>query len=261
MYFCNYLRQSQFLLRGPLDDHGDHSEIWVRWFWIPLIVLLLPIAAPALLPFLAPWVPAGSFLFKGGILVSGVWWACWCGFIHEACGTGEMFWARYGLIQTRRLLRNHLSRVVRPVVGWIGPRYTAGGKTLLRISVEVKLMVVEFSDVGECGCCQEALLRPVLCHADQPVGRSATHVRTGERRGGGRSKSRSLTSGRLLAPSWLYLKSKQLTVSCKSRCVIEGRMTRYLRAEWLIAPGVGGLGRVSVQGMGREEDSKPVNNP
>lgn len=87
------------------------------------------------------------------------------------------------------------------MLGWRGPRYAAGRKNVLCISVEVKLMVVEFSDVGQSGCCQEALLRPMLCHADQPVGRSATHVRTGAQRGGGRSKSRSLTSGRLLAPS------------------------------------------------------------
>ena len=91
-------------------------------------------------------------------------------------------------------------------------------------------------------------------------GKIGPHVRTGERtdRGGGRSKSRSLTSGRLLAPGWLYLKSKQLTVSCKSRCVIEGRMTRYLRAEWVITPG--GWGG-SVYEEGRQKDSKPVNNP
>lgn len=119
-------------------------------------------------------------------------------------------------------------------------------------------MVVMFSEVGQGGWCQETLPRPVLCHADQPGGKIGPHVRTGGRRGGGRPKSRSLTSGRLLAPGWLYLKSKQLTVSCKSRCVIEERMTRYLRAEWLIAPG--GWGG-SVYERGREKDSKPVNNP
>lgn len=41
---------------------------------------------------------------------------------------------------------------------------------MLRISVEVKLMVVVFSKVGQRGYCQEALLRPVLCHADQQEG-------------------------------------------------------------------------------------------
>lgn len=76
-------------------------------------------------------------------------------------------------------------------------------------------------------------------------------------RGGGRSKSRSLTSDRLLAPGRLYLRSKQLTVSCKSSCVIEGRMTRYLGPERLITPG--GWGG-SWYKEGRQKESKPVND-
>ena len=71
--------------------------------------------------------------------------------------------------------------MVRPVLGWRVPRYTADRKTLLRISVEVKLMVVMFSQVGQSGWCQEALPRPVLCHADQPGGKIGPHVRTGGR--------------------------------------------------------------------------------
>lgn len=40
---------------------------------------------------------------------------------------------------------------------------------LLRNPLEVKLMVVLFSQVGQSGWCQEAVLRPVLCHADRWV--------------------------------------------------------------------------------------------
>lgn len=53
------------------------------------------------------------------------------------------------------------------------PRYTSDRDGLLRVSVEVKLMVgVLFSGGGQrSGWCQDALLRPVLCHADQPRGK------------------------------------------------------------------------------------------
>lgn len=64
---------------------------------------------------------------------------------------------------------------------------------------------------------------------------------------------------------WLqadYLKSKQLTVSCKSRCVIEEGMARYLRAEWLCAPGgLQCLGRCCVRTEGERKTIKcPLNN-
>lgn len=73
---------------------------------------------------------------------------------------------------------------------------------MLRISVEVKVMVVMLSIVGQGGWCRDGRLRPVLCHADAQPGGEDRPARLDRRseRGGGRSKSRSLTSGRLPAP-------------------------------------------------------------
>lgn len=173
-----HLGQSQLLLRGPLDHHGDHSQVGVRRFGVPLVVLLLPAAAFLLLA--APRVPAdGSVRAR---------WSRGCGFIHEGRGTG--------------VLGNHQSWVVVPVLDRGAALNTAGSESL-RISVEVKVMVEMLSKVGRSGWCQDALLRPVLCHADQPAG---------ARWGGWGPQSRSLTPSRLLAPAWLCLKSKQLTV-------------------------------------------------
>lgn len=85
------------------------------------------------------------------------------------------------------------------MLDWRRLRHGAGREGV-RICEEVKLMVVMFSKVGQSGWCQDVLLRAVLCHVDGAGGKIGSHVRTGERRGGGRSRSRSLTSCRLLAP-------------------------------------------------------------
>ena len=60
-------------------------------------------------------------------------------------------------------------------------------------------MVVVFSKVGQGGQYQEPSLRPVFCHVDQAGGEMGAQIR-GADAGGGRSKSWSLTSDRLLAP-------------------------------------------------------------
>lgn len=145
----SYLGQSQLLLRWPLNNHSNHSEVGVRWFGIALIVLLLSSACAALLLLAAPWVRGK--LFACVILGIRVWWTRGHRFIHGCSSVEEVFRVRIGLLQSRWLLRDHLSRLLSPVSACCAPRSTVERRTMLRPSVRVKLMVVVFSKVGQGG--------------------------------------------------------------------------------------------------------------
>lgn len=73
----------------------------------------------------------------------------------------------------------HLGRVIRPVLGWRPPSYVGRDEVVALVSIAagVKVMVVVVgSQVRKSWWCQEALFPPVLCHVDQPEGRSAGTV-------------------------------------------------------------------------------------
>lgn len=102
---------------------------------------------------------------------------------------------RVGLLQTRWLQGDHLGRLLSACGA---AHSTADGRTL-GLSVRVKLMVVVFSEVGQGGEYQGSLPRTVFCHVDQSGGEMSAQIRRADWGVGG-SKSRSLTSDRLLAP-------------------------------------------------------------